>query len=146
MANVDIVSHPLCDHVLSTQAQGFLVELHGRFDSRRQELLAARAKRQHAIDEGGSLGFPPETTDVRSGDWKVAPIPDDLQDRRVEITGPCDRKMMINALNSGAKIFMADCEDAQSPTWENQLQGQINLSDAVRKTISLDDEAVFKFE
>ncbi len=138
---VSFESHPHAEQVLTREAQSFLAKLHRTFNTRRLELLAAREERQKAIDAGGSLSFPPETESVRSGDWKVAPIPADLQDRRVEITGPCDRKMMINALNSGAKVFMADCEDAQSPSWMNQVTGQVNLMDAVRKTIRLVDEA-----
>ena len=138
---VSFQPHPDAERVLTPEAQGFLAKLHRTFNARRGELLAAREERQKKIDAGGTLSFPPETASVRSGDWKVAPIPADLQDRRVEITGPCDRKMMINALNSGAKVFMADCEDAQSPSWANQVNGQVNLMDAVRRTISLVDAA-----
>jgi malate synthase len=98
-------------------------------------LLAARAERQAAINAGAKLSFPETTASIRSAEWQVAPAPADLNDRRVEITGPTERKMMINALNSGAKVFMADFEDALSPTWENVIQGQINCSDAIRRTI-----------
>ena len=138
---VSFETHPHAERVLTPEAQEFLATLHRTFNARRLELLAAREERQKKIDAGGTLSFPPETESVRDGEWKVAPIPDDLQDRRVEITGPCDRKMMINALNSGAKVFMADCEDAQSPSWMNQVTGQVNLMDAVRRTIRLVDDA-----
>lgn len=109
--------------------------MHCSFNERRKKLLAERQKRQQAFDRGELPDFLPETEHIRHSEWKVAPIPADLQDRRVEITGPVDRKMIINALNSGAKVFMADFEDANSPTWENCIEGQINLRDAVRKTI-----------
>src|SRR5215469_8457571 len=122
--------------VLTPDALSFLAELHRRFDARRRELLAARQTRQARFDAGESPDFLAETQAVREGDWRVAPIPADLRDRRVEITGPTDRKMVINALNSGAKMFMADFEDANSPTWHNMIEGQINLRDAVRRTIS----------
>jgi malate synthase len=131
--------HEHSQRILTREAQEFLVQLHRRFDGRRRELLSARAERQTRIDAGESLSFPEETRAIRGADWAVAPTPADLQDRRVEITGPCDRKMMINALNSGAKVFMADCEDAQSPSWQNQLTAQVNLSDAVRRTIFVED-------
>jgi malate synthase len=100
------------------------------------ELLARRRERQARLDAGESFDFLPETAGVRAGDWTVAPLPADLLDRRVEITGPTDRKMVINALNSGASVFMADFEDANSPTWDNLVQGQLNLADAIRRTIS----------
>ncbi len=122
--------------VLSPEALAFVAELHRRFNSRRQELLRAREERQRAIDSGAQLLFLSETQSVREADWQVAAAPADLNDRRVEITGPCDRKMVINALNSGAKVFMADLEDASSPTWHNVVDGQKNLYDAVRRTIS----------
>jgi malate synthase len=114
----------------------FVAALHDKFFERREELLVARQARQEAMDEGLQLDFLPETASVRESDWSIARLPDALQDRRVEITGPCDRKMMINALNSGAKMFMADCEDAQSPSWNNQVAGQVNLFDAVREQIA----------
>ena len=114
-----------------------MADLQRRFDGRRRELLAAREARQAAIDAGKErLRFLPETAAVRDGEWTVASAPADLDDRRVEITGPCDRKMVINALNSGANVFMADLEDASSPTWHNVVDGQLNLRDAVRRTIS----------
>ncbi len=126
--------------ILSADAQAFLEGLHNKFDARRQELLAARIAFQKDLDAGkAKLDFPAETKSVREGDWKVAPIPADLQDRRVEITGPCDRKMVINALNSGAKMFMACLEDATAPSWDNLIQGQINLRDAVANNISFHD-------
>jgi malate synthase len=125
--------------VLSQEAQAFLVQLHKQFRKRREALLARRVAAQEAIDQGQWPDFTPETQDIRHADWKVAPVPEDLQDRRVEITGPVDRKMIINALNSGASVFMADFEDANSPTWDNCLSGQINLQDAIRGTITFYD-------
>src|ERR1700761_6579375 len=125
--------------LLTPEALAFLAELHRKFDKRRLELLAARQARQARFDAGESPDFLPETKAVRDGDWRVAPIPPDLQDRRVEITGPTDRKMVINALNSGARVFMTDFEDANSPTWANLVEGQINLGDAIRRTISFDN-------
>ncbi|MBW3633541.1 MAG: malate synthase A [Chloroflexi bacterium] len=122
--------------ILSPEALAFVAALQRRFNPRRQELLQAREERQAAIDAGAELGFLSETRSVRDAEWQVAPAPADLLDRRVEITGPCDRKMVINALNSGAKVFMADLEDASSPTWSNVVDGQKNLYDAVRRTIS----------
>jgi len=124
--------------VLTPQALEFVAGLHRTFAARRLELLAAREARQARLEAGEQLEFLPQTASVRTGDWKVAPLPSDLQDRRVEITGPVDRKMIINALNSGARVFMADFEDASSPTWENCVAGQINLKDAVRRTITLE--------
>jgi hypothetical protein len=139
MDGVEILGPVAPEHeaILTPEALAFLADLHRRFDGRRRELLAAREERQAAIDAGEELlRFLEETAAVRDGDWQVAPAPADLADRRVEITGPCDRKMVINALNSGARIFMADLEDASSPTWHNVLDGQRNLRDAVRRTIS----------
>ncbi len=127
--------------ILTTEALAFVADLHRRFDPRRRELLAARGVRQRRFDAGELPGFLEETRAVREGDWRVAATPDDLNDRRTEITGPVERKMMINALNSGARVFMADLEDANSPSWSNVVAGQINLRDAVRRTISLVDEA-----
>src|SRR5215471_17425410 len=126
------------EKVLSRDALAFLESLHRRFDSRRQELLAARAERQKAFDRGELPDFLPSTKSIRGGDWKVAPTPKDLQRRHVGITGPTERKMMINALNSGADVFMADFEDSLSPTWRNVVLGQQNCIDAIRRTISLD--------
>ncbi|HEX6096620.1 MAG TPA: malate synthase A [Thermoanaerobaculia bacterium] len=129
---------PEWDAVLSDEALGFVAMLHHEFNARRLELLAAREERKKRLDAGELPDFLPETREIRESDWTVAPIPADLLDRRVEITGPVDRKMIINALNSGANVFMADFEDANSPTWENCIQGQLNLIDAVRRTISFD--------
>jgi malate synthase len=126
------------EEILSADALAFVGELHRRFDGTRRELLGARAERQARIDAGELPDFLTETREVRESDWRVAPVPADLQDRRVEITGPVDRKMVINALNSGARCFMADFEDANSPTWRNNLDGQANLIDAIERTIELD--------
>lgn len=118
------------EKVLTPAACDFLVSLHSRFESERQNRLARRVEQQHLLDREPHLNFLEETASVRAGDWKVAPIPADLSDRRVEITGPVDRKMVINALNSSARVFMADFEDSNSPTFSNCVQGQINLADA----------------
>jgi malate synthase len=126
------------EKVLSREALAFLESLHHQFESRRQELLAARAERQKAFDRGEMPDFLPSTKSVRGGDWTVAPTPKDLQRRHVEITGPTERKMMINALNSGADVFMADFEDSLSPSWRNIVLGQQNCIDSVRRTISLE--------
>jgi len=123
------------EEILTPEALNFIEELEKNFGGRRVELLQYRRKRQEEIDNGNLPDFLPETKHIRNGEWTVAPLPKDLQDRRVEITGPTDRKMVINALNSGAKLFMADFEDATSPTWENAVEGQINLRDAVNRTI-----------
>lgn len=124
-----------------SEAMELVVKLHNKFNARRLELLAAREERQKQIDKGILPDFLPETKEIREGDWVAAPIPADLQDRRVEITGPVDRKMVINALNSGAKMFMADFEDSNSPTWSNCIEGQVNLRDAINKTIAYKNEA-----
>ena len=129
---------PEWDEILSDEALGFVAALHKEFNPRRLELLAAREARKSRLDAGELPDFLPETREIRESDWTVAPIPHDLRDRRVEITGPVDRKMIINALNSGANVFMADFEDANSPTWANCIEGQLNLRDAVRRTISFD--------
>jgi malate synthase len=121
--------------ILSEQALAFVAKLQRAFNGRRLELLARRAKIQAELDQGRLPDFLAETADIRKGGWKVAPLPADLLDRRVEITGPVDRKMVINALNSGAKMYMADFEDAHSPTWEATIQGQANLRDAIRGQI-----------
>ncbi len=118
--------------ILSTEALEFFAELHRKFNPRRLRLLEERKRRQEAIDRGEMPRFLPETREVRAGDWQVLPVPPDLQNRRVEITGPVDRKMVINALNSGADCYMADFEDSHSPTWSNTLDGQLNVRDAVR--------------
>lgn len=127
--------------VLTQNAIEFLHALHRAFEPRRRDILEARARRQAEIDRTGSLDFLPETRLIREGDWVAAPIPKELQDRRVEITGPVDRKMIINALNSGARVFMADFEDSNSPTWANQLEGQVNLRDAIRREIHYQNES-----
>jgi malate synthase len=126
------------DDVLTPDAASFLTDLEREFGERRRELLARRAQRLQRLANGELPDFFPETTGVREGDWRIAPFPDEIADRRVEITGPVDRKMVINALNSGAKVFMADFEDANSPTWENCIEGQRNLTDALERTIELD--------
>jgi malate synthase len=125
-----------CAAILSPPALEFVAKLQRAFDGRRRELLARRARLQAVLDCGWNPDFLAETKDVRRGDWKVAPLPPDFLDRRVEITGPVDRKMVINALNSGAKMYMADFEDAHSPTWDGTLEGQVILSDAVRGLIA----------
>ena len=135
---------PGADQVLTTESLAFLAGLHRAFDARRRELLARRIDRQARLDAGELPGFLPETKAIRDGDWTVAPLPADLLDRRVEITGPVDRKMVINALNSGAKVFMADFEDASTPTFANLIDGQINLSDAIAGTITYDDPGTGK--
>lgn len=122
--------------ILNPEALTFIADLHRQFNARRLQLLAARTNRQIALDKGKLFDFLPETQAIRQSDWTVAPLPPDLIDRRVEITGPVERKMMINALNSGAKVFMADLEDSNSPTWDNIMEGQINLRDAVNGSIS----------
>ena len=121
--------------ILSDEAMGFVAALHREFDGRRKELLEARAARLARMNAGEKPDFLAGTSEIRSSDWRVAPVPGDLQDRRVEITGPTERKMMINALNSGATIFMADFEDSNSPTWDNMVSGHINLGDAIDRTI-----------
>jgi malate synthase len=130
---------PGFETILTPDALELIALLQRRFNGERKRLLAARDVRQAEIDRGQLPAFHPETESIRRGNWKVAPPPADLQDRRVEITGPVDRKMIINALNSGANVFMADLEDSFTPTWANTIEGQINLRDAVNGTISLDD-------
>jgi malate synthase len=124
--------------VLTPEALAFVAELHRAFDDRRRDLLSARRERQQRLLAGELPGFLSETSSVRDADWTVSPTPADIADRRVEITGPPERKMVINALNSGAKVFMADFEDASSPTWGNMVSGQMNLIDTVERTISVD--------
>jgi len=126
------------DDVLTADGVAFLTDLQREFGERRLELLARRSERLERLAGGELPDFLPETADVRDGDWTIAPFPAEIADRRVEITGPVDRKMVINALNSGARVFMADFEDANSPTWENCIEGQRNLTDALDRTISLD--------
>ena len=127
---------PGYERVLTTEALAFVADLARKYTARRDQLLERRQQRVAETEAGKAFDFLPETASVRSGDWKIRGVPADLQDRRVEITGPIDRKMIINALNSGAKVFMADCEDATSPTWDNEVSGQSNLMDAVRRTIT----------
>src|SRR5246127_3401943 len=122
--------------ILTPEAREFLNDLARNFEKRRRELLARRDVRQKQIDAGQLPDFLPETAHIRESEWTVAPIPKDLLDRRVEITGPVDRKMIINALNSGASVFMADFEDSNSPTWQNNMNGQVNLRDTVSGTIT----------
>ena len=126
---------PAYAEILTPDALAFVAKLHRQFNRRRAECLKRRQDRQAALDRGETLDFFPDTKHIRDGDWTCGPIPADMMDRRVEITGPTDRKMVINALNSGAKIFMADFEDANAPTWANMVEGQINLRDAIRRTI-----------
>jgi malate synthase len=122
--------------ILTPPALAFTAKLARKFEGRRRELLALRARRQAEFDKGKLPDFLADTKHVREGDWTVASAPHDLQDRRVEITGPTDRKMVINALNSGANVFMADFEDSNTPTWQNMIEGQINLRDAIGRTIT----------
>jgi malate synthase len=126
---------PTYEDILTRDSLAFIAKLQRAFGSRRTDCLRRRRERQAALDGGGSLDFLPETKQIRESHWECAPIPADLRDRRVEITGPTDRKMVINALNSGAKVFMADFEDANAPNWTNMIEGQINLRDAIRRTI-----------
>ena len=130
--------HPGFDQILTPAALAFVARLHREFEPRRRELMAARAARQKEFDSGKLPDFLPGTKKIRDSEWKIAAQPRDLLDRRVEITGPTDRKMVINALNCGASTFMADFEDANCPTWFNMVDGQINLRDAVRRSISLE--------
>ncbi|MFJ8764962.1 malate synthase A [Streptomyces clavifer] len=140
LAIVDAEPLPRQDEVLTDAALAFVAELHRRFTPRRDELLARRGERRAEIARTSTLDFLPETAAIRADDsWKVAPAPAALNDRRVEITGPTDRKMTINALNSGAKIWLADFEDASAPTWENVITGQLNLSDAYTRNIDFTD-------
>ena len=134
--HVEIHADNQYPEILTPEALDFLCQLHYRFNDTRLSLLHQRLERQAAFDAGVRPSFLAETRHIREGEWTVAPIPEDILDRRVEITGPVDRKMIITALNSGAKVFMADFEDSNSPTWENAMEGQRNLSDAVNGTIS----------
>ncbi|BBK41602.1 malate synthase [Allostella vacuolata] len=132
---------PGFETVLTAEAVAFIADLERRFGARRRELLAKRQEVQARLDAGWKPDFLPETKAIRDADWTVAPLPADILDRRVEITGPVDRKMIINALNCGASVFMADFEDASTPTWANMLEGQLNLRDANAGTITYDDPA-----
>jgi malate synthase len=138
-----VISGPPVDgveEILTPAALEFLADLHERFAGRRDALLARRLERRDGVAVGEPLDFLDETAEIRSGIWQVAPIPEYLADRRVEITGPTDRKMTINALNSGAKVWLADLEDANTPAWENVIGGQVNLYEAIRRTITLDQD------
>ncbi|MGZ8553739.1 MAG: malate synthase A [Chitinophagaceae bacterium] len=126
--------------ILTKEALYFIRALHMRFNPQRQKLLQERVQVQQKIDAGWKPGFLPETEVIRNSDWRIPANPQDIQDRRVEITGPVDRKMIINAMNSGANVFMADFEDSNSPNWENILNGQVNLRDAINRTISFTNE------
>jgi malate synthase len=130
---------PGFEKVLTKEAVAFVADLQRKFNARREELLALRVVRQKKLDAGEKPDFLPETKKIRDSDWVVAPLPKDILDRRVELTGPVDRKMIINALNCGANVFMADFEDASTPTWSNMVEGQFNLIDAVRRTIDFLD-------
>jgi malate synthase len=137
-AQVNAPDEPGVEEVLTPGALAFVAGLHQEFEATRQACLRARAERRARLRAGERLDFLPDTRAVREGDWEVAPVPADLQQRWVEITGPTERKMTINALNSGADGFMADLEDANSPTWSNMVQGQINLREAIDRTITYD--------
>ncbi|MEV8526151.1 malate synthase A [Streptomyces sp. NPDC052000] len=139
LAIVDAEPLPRQDEVLTDAALAFVAELHRNFTARRDELLTRRKDRRAEIARTSTLDFRPETAEIRAADWKVAPAPAALNDRRVEITGPTDRKMTINALNSGAKVWLADFEDASAPTWENVVLGQLNLIDAYERRIDFTD-------
>jgi malate synthase len=143
---IELLGHHVerSDEVLTPLALQLLASLHRRFNSRRLELLAARERRQEELDAGVMPEFPDSTADVRCGDWRISPVPADLADRRLEITGPVDRKMIINALNAPVRAFMADFEDSCSPTWANMIRGQLNLADAIRRTITHADSATGK--
>ncbi len=135
---------PGYEEILTEEAMAFIAELEGRFGAERRRLMDVRRKRQELIAKGERPDFLPETKAIRDADWTISPLPHDLLDRRVEITGPVERKMVINALNSGAKVFMADFEDSNCPTWANQIEGQINVRDAVRRTIDYADPVTGK--
>jgi malate synthase len=147
MAETDLPQHlvmrgelkPGYERVLTPAAIAFIAELERKFGPERRQLLGRRSEIQRRLDEGWKPEFLPETKAIRDGDWRVAPIPPDICDRRIEITGPTDRKMVINALNSGANVYMADFEDATTPSWDNLIEGQTNLIDAVRRRITFDD-------
>ena len=138
MSEIQITEHPRREQVFTPDATDFIANLVREFRDERNELLAARKIRQADFESGSRPDFLEETKPVREGNWKVSPPPEDLADRRVEITGPTERKMMINALNSGARVFMADCEDSSTPTWNNVLEGQINIRDAFSRELALE--------
>ncbi|HVJ50951.1 MAG TPA: malate synthase A [Aliidongia sp.] len=132
-------SQPGYDTILTSEALAFVVNLHRKFNAERLRLLAHRKEVQAKLDAGELPQFPSDSQEIRTGDWTVAPLPKDILDRRTEITGPVDRKMIINALNSGASVFMADFEDSTTPSWSNLIEGQINLRDAIKGTIDFTD-------
>ncbi len=132
---IDGAVKPGFEKVLTREALEFLADLQRRFNARREELLAARVERQKRLDAGEKPDFLKETANIRESDWTVAPLPKDILDRRVEITGPTDRKMVVNALNSDVWTYMADFEDSSAPTWENMINGQVNLYDAIRRQV-----------
>src|SRR5262245_16086454 len=136
---------PGVDTILTPEALDFVAGLERKFGAERKRLLGLREERKKRLDAGEKPDFLPETAKVRGADWTVAPLPKDLLDRRVEITGPTDRKMVINALNSGASVFMADFEDANTPTWANLIDGHLNLRDAVKRSITFTDPSTKKF-
>ncbi|PAQ16728.1 malate synthase A [Bacillaceae bacterium SAOS 7] len=144
--NVTGAMRPGYEEILTPDALQFIEQLERRFGERRLELLEKRQERQKEFDQGKQPDFLKETAHIRNSEWSIAPLPKDLQDRRVEITGPVDRKMVINALNSGAKCYMACFEDATSPTWDNIIEGQINMRDAVNRTISFENPNGKKYE
>ena len=137
MSEIQINEHPRRDQVFTPEATGFIANLVREFRDERNELLDARKVRQADFESGSRPNFLEETEEVREGDWKVSSPPSEIADRRVEITGPTERKMMINALNSGARVFMADFEDSSAPTWDNMLNGQVNVRDAIRRDLTL---------
>ena len=140
MSEVQITEHPRLEQVFTQEATNFIVNLVREFRDERNEILEARKSRQLDFQSGTKPDFLDETKSIRQGEWKVAQPPEDIADRRVEITGPTERKMMINALNSGARVFMADCEDSSTPTWSNVLEGQINIRDAFRRELALETQ------
>ena len=140
MSEVQITEHPRLEQVFTQEATDFIVNLVREFRDERNEILEARKSRQLDFQSGTKPDFLDETKSIRQGEWKVAQPPEDIADRRVEITGPTERKMMINALNSGARVFMADCEDSSTPTWSNVLEGQINIRDAFRRELALETQ------
>ena len=135
---INATIEPGFETILTPEALAFVADLHRAFEPRRQELLAARVARAQRFDAGERPDFLPATEAIRAGDWKIAPLPRALECRRVEITGPVEAKMVINAFNSGADSYMTDFEDSNAPKWANQIQGQINLGQAIRRTLTLE--------
>lgn len=144
--HMKVLANEQYQEIFTSELVDFLSELHQKFNARRLELLNSRKEKQDEFDLGKLPSFPQETEEIRNGNWICNPLPKDLLDRRVEITGPVDRKMVINALNSGSSTFMADFEDSNAPTWQNCMEGQINLSDAINKTISFENETGKKYQ